>query len=208
MVRMVVERIHRDTAMSYTTKYHYLKRVSPCNLAFGLFVDDILGMPCIKGVAVYGVPVSSTLLKGVCGESEAHNVYELNRVWVADDMPKNTESYFIAQTLKHLDREIIISYADSAQGHVGVIYQATNWIYTGMTNPIKDPRVKGLEHQHWQTYAHGMRKAELEEKYGDRLYWEARSKKHRYVFFACGKRRRKQLRKKLKYPTLPYPKGE
>lgn len=30
--------------------------------------------------------------------------------------------------------------------------------------------------------------------------------KHRYVYFNCNKKRKKELLKKLKYPILPYPK--
>lgn len=196
-----VERIERNLAIEYTKKYHYLHRVSPCSMAFGLFQGDEL-----KGVIIYGVPPSSTLLKGICGEDEAKNVYELNRLWTSDDMPKNTESFFIAQTFKMLDRDIIVSYADSSQNHIGYVYQATNWIYTGTSRPFKDPMVKGLEHQHHATYAHGMTKKQLEEKYGDRLYWKNRPLKHRYIIFLGDKRRKRELKKKLKYEVLPYPK--
>ena len=196
-----VQRIERNVAIEYTKKFHYLHRVSPCSMAFGLFYQGE-----IKGVIIYGVPPSSTLLRGVCGADEAKNVYELNRLWTADDMPKNTESYFIAQTFKHLDKDIIVSYADSSQNHVGYVYQATNWIYTGTSKKFKDPMVKGLEHQHHATYAHGMTKAQLQEKYGDRLYYVDRPLKHRYVMLLGNKRRRRELKQKLRYKILPYPK--
>lgn len=196
-----VRRIERNIAIEYTKKFHYLHRASPCSRAFGLFLGEE-----IKGVIIYGVPPSSTLLRGICGDEESKNVYELNRLWVADDMPKNTESFFIAQTFKDLDREIIVSYADSAQEHIGYVYQATNWIYTGTSAKFKDPMVKGLEHQHHATYAHGMNKKQLLEKYGDRLYYKERPLKHRYIIFIGNKRRKRELRKKLKYKALPYPK--
>lgn len=34
---------------------------------------------------------------------------------------------------QYKDDLILVSYADSAQGHHGYIYQATNWIYTGIS---------------------------------------------------------------------------
>jgi len=199
--KLSVEQIERKIAIEYTKKYHYLHRASPCSMAFGLFEDGE-----IKGVIIYGVPPSHTLLKGVCGIEEAKNVYELNRLWTSDDMPKNTESYFIAQTFKHLDKDIIVSYADSSQKHIGFVYQATNWIYTGTSAKFKDPMVKGLEHQHHATYAHGMNKKQLIEKYGDRLYYKDRPPKHRYVIFLGNKTRKRELREKLNYKTYPYPK--
>lgn len=33
---------------------------------------------------------------------------------------------------------LLVSYADKRMGHIGAIYQAMNWIYTGETSPKKD----------------------------------------------------------------------
>lgn len=158
------------------------------------------------GVVMYGVPASSTLLRGICGDEEAKNVYELTRLWIDDSVGKNGESFLIGRSLRLLDREIIVSFADSSQGHVGYVYQATNWIYTGLSSKFRDPKVKGLEHQHHATYANGMTNSQLREKYGDRLYFVDRPRKHRYIYFNASKSRKKQLLGKLKYASLPYPK--
>ena len=173
-------------------------------MAFGLFDE----MSQLVGVILYGVPASSTLLRGICGDDEAKNVYELTRLWVDDSVGKNAESFLIGNTLKRLDREIVVSFADSSQGHVGYVYQATNWLYTGLSSKFRDPKVKGLEHQHHATYANGMTNAQLREKYGDRLYFVDRPRKHRYIYFSASKTRRKELMKKLNYSVLPYPKAE
>ena len=90
---------------------------------------------------------------------------------------------------------------------MGVVYQAANFIYTGLSSKFRDPKVRGLEHQHHATYAHGMTNKEVAEKFGDRLYFVDRPRKHRYVYFATSKSRRKVLMRKLRYPVLPYPKA-
>lgn len=36
-----------------------------------------------------------------------------------------------------VDTKLVVSYADPAQGHIGAIYQAANWIYVGTTHPIR-----------------------------------------------------------------------
>jgi hypothetical protein len=191
-------------AMDLVTRYHYLKRSAPSSKAFGLFYGDE-----IIGVANYGVPPSSTLLKGICGEDEAENVYELNRLWIKDGSTKNAESFFVSSTIKQLDREIIVSFAEIEQGHVGYVYQACNFHYCGLSNKFKDPVVKGLEHQHHCTYAHGMTMEEVKEKYGEEnVSYVERPRKHRYIIFNAPKIRKKQLLKKLKYEIKPYPKGE
>jgi hypothetical protein len=161
----------------------------------------------IKGVITYGVSCSSTLLKGICGEEEMHNVYELNRLWVADDVPKNGESFLISHTLKMLDKEIIVSFADTSQNHIGYVYQATNFLYCGLSAKFRDPKVKGLEHMHHSTYAHGMTMKQVKEKYGEEnVYYVDRPRKHRYIYFNADKRRKKELKNKLRYKVQDYPK--
>jgi hypothetical protein len=199
-----VEAIPKNIAQEVVVANHYLHRQAPCSMAFGLFDE----MSQLVGVILYGVPASSTLLRGICGDDEAKNVYELTRLWVDDSVGKNAESFLIGNTLKRLDREIVVSFADSSQGHVGYVYQATNWLYTGLSSKFRDPKVKGLEHQHHATYANGMTNAQLREKYGDRLYFVDRPRKHRYIYFSASKTRRKELMKKLNYSVLPYPKAE
>jgi len=198
----IIERISYSAAMDVVVAKHYLHRKAPVSIAFGMF--DLFG--AIVGVVTYGVPASSTLLRGVCGVDEAKNVYELNRLWVDDDVPKNGESFLIGNTINKLDREIIVSYADSSQQHVGVVYQATNWIYTGLSTKFKDPKIRGLENQHHATYANGLTNAQVIEKFGDRVYWVDRPRKHRYVYFNASKSRKKTLLQKLSYKILPYPK--
>ena len=136
-----------------------------------------------------------------------HNVYELNRLWVSDDVPKNGESYLIANSIKRLDKEIIVSFADTSQSHVGYVYQATNFLYCGLSAKFRDPKVKGMENMHHATYAHGMTMKQVKEKYGkENVYYVERPRKHRYIFFNANKRRKKELRALLRYKVLPYPK--
>lgn len=199
-----IKEIPYALAMDIVTKNHYLHRKCPCSHAFGLFDKN----DKIKGCIVYGVSCSSTLLKGICGEDEQHNIYELNRLWVSDDVPKNGESYLISNTIKKLDKEIIVSFADTSQGHVGYVYQATNFLYCGLSAKFKDPKVRGLENMHHATYAHGMTMKQVIEKYGkENVYYAERPRKHRYIYFNAKKKRKKELMGKLKYKILPYPKA-
>lgn len=197
-----VELIDKKTAIDIVVDKHYLHRKPPCSIAVGLKDKEE-----IVGVIIYGVPPSHTLLKGICGAEESKNVYELNRLWVDDKVPKNGESFFIAQSFKFVDKEIIVSFADTSQNHVGIVYQSTNWIYTGLSAKFKDPKVKGLENMHHATYGNRLSNKQIIEKFGEEnVYFVERPRKHRYVYFNSNKTRKKQLRKKLKYKELPYPK--
>lgn len=199
-----IEPIDYQLAMSIVTKYHYLHRVAPCSRAFGLFERKT---KLIVGCICYGVSCSSTLLKGICGEDEMHNVYELTRLWIKDGTPKNSESFLIGNTLRQLDKEIIVSFSEKDRGHVGTVYQATNFLYCGLSARFVDPKVEGLEGMHHATFAHGMSNQEIRDTFGDKVHFVERPRKHRYVFINAKGRRKKELLAKLKYEIQPYPKG-
>lgn len=199
-----VRPITRQTALPMIVEKHYMHRVPPISRAFGLFADEDM-----IGVVTYGVSASTTLRKGVCGVDQASNVYELTRLWTEDFAPHNAESFLIANTVKQLDKEIIVTFAEISAGHVGTIYQAANFMYCGLSSKFRDPKVKGLEHQHHTTYAYGLNMQQLRDKYGEEnVYYADRPRKHRYVLINAKKKRRKDLIKLIKYEVLPYPKKE
>lgn len=201
-----IKQISYQEAIDIVVERHYLHRKCPVSYAYGLFRKSDQE---IVGVVIYGVPPSSTLLRGVCGDEEAKNVYELNRLWIDDNVPKNGESFLVGSTLKKLDREIIVSFADTSQGHLGIIYQASNFIYTGLSAKFKDPKVKGLENQHHATYANGLTNQQVIDKFGaDNVYFVDRPRKHRYIYFNATGGRKRELLRKLRYQIKQYPKRE
>ncbi len=200
-----VEQISYQEAMDLVVANHYLHRKAPCSVAFGLF-HEADPMTCL-GVICYGTPASSSLRKGICGVGQVENVLELTRLWVDDCVPKNGESFLIGRTLRLVDKEIIVSFADVAANHVGVVYQATNWFYTGLSAKRTDWTVEGID-KHGHTWADKYSSLEMRELFGERFSLQPRSRKHRYVFFNASKRRRKELLSLLRYPVLPYPKAE
>ena len=139
------------TATRLIIEHHYLHRRCPITRAWGIESSGE-----ILGVLTIGVPITFSARCDVVGEtklqkllrtSRQHDVYELNRLWVSDALPKNTESRFIGWCLKQIRKlhphMILISYADSTQGHVGYVYQATNWLYIGQSSKFEDIAVTG-----------------------------------------------------------------
>jgi hypothetical protein len=80
----------------------------------------------LVGVAIYGHPMSR----------HHKGILELRRLCLIDDTPRNTESWFIARTLKWLatntEYDQVISFADPNKGHIGTIYKASNFKYDGL----------------------------------------------------------------------------
>jgi hypothetical protein len=124
------------TAVSGMIKAHYIgKWPGVCTLTLCLMRD---GVPV--GVIVYALPPRET------DKRYGGKTWELARLWIADDMPKNTETFLISASVKHIRRKRpdvahLVSYADPSAGHAGTIYKAANWRYDGKTDEgRKTPR--------------------------------------------------------------------
>lgn len=186
---------------------HYAKRMCPISYAFGLYEAGEL-----IGVVTYGMPASSALRIGLCGEKWIDNVIELNRLCCVSK--PNSASFLVGRSLRMLPKPlIVVSYADTEQGHVGYVYQATNFIYTGLSAKRTDWKLKGQEHLHGVTVADMSRGQEnraqwMRDKFGDDFYLKDRSRKHRYIFFLGSKKQKQSMLETLKYEIKPYPKGE
>lgn len=186
---------------------HYAKRLPSISYAYGLFDSGEL-----VGVVTYGRPPAATQRYGVCGREMAEYVYELNRLCLRYNR-KNEASRLVGASLRLLKHpKVIISYADPSEGHAGYIYQATNFLYCGLTEKRSQWRVKGLEHLHSQTIAdkfkgHDKPSVAIREHYGDRFYLEDRPRKHRYIYFIGNKSFKKRAKRKLRYQCGNYPKS-
>lgn len=188
---MTIKKINYSDAKPFILNIHYARRMPCIQYAFGLFSDNE-----ILGVVTYGQPASPWLCKGIAGEKNRKKVLELNRlVILPKHNGKNFASYLVGNTLKMLPKgTFVVSYADSAWGHIGYVYQATNWLYTGMTKPRTDKFSKSGHSRHYK-------KGETRRQY--------RSAKHRYVFLVGSKKDKNRMRKELNYKIInEYPKGD
>lgn len=201
---MNVQKIDSKTAMQMVLEHHYTGRKVGSKSSFGLFLDD----GTLVGCCVYSIPASYTLCKGVCGEALKSKVLELSRLVVATNK-KNAASFLVGQSLRQIGDAIVVSYADISQGgHVGYVYQATNWIYTG--NGTAEPAWVHPETGKVISYTrrHIDKKAARMGLHWNQLVRVPQKGKHRYVIF-CGTRRfKKEASRALKYQRKPYPKGE
>lgn len=130
---------------------------------------------------------------------------ELNRLCI-DGNGKNLASYFVAKTFKMLPKpQIIVSYSDTSMGHHGYIYQALNFIYTGLSEERTEWRMVG-SNMHSKTICE---QYSLEERKNSNKFQQIeRPVKHRYVYFLGDGRQIKEMRKSLNYPMFSYPKGD
>lgn len=211
--RYYVDKISKKSLQHIIKTYHYIHKLRGASYAYGLYdkeqqIDKGLGsFPKLIGCIMFSVPAAKQICYGICGEEFRDQVIELSRLWIEDGTMKNLESWFISRAMAMVPKDIIISYADPTANHRGTIYQATNFIYTGLSGGGKDMRVKGMGEHSRGTPKIGGYEA-LCKKYGkENVIVFEKVQKHRYIFFNCGKQKRKMYMKRLKWPIKPYPKS-
>lgn len=190
-----VERIEREKAKDFVESIHYSRKL-PSNVvfSFGLFEGGEL-----RGVVTYGIPASPSLCRGIAGDENKDRVYELNRLAI---MPgyngENRASYLVSHSLKMLpNKTFVVSYADTGWTHIGYVYQACNFLYTGMS-------AKRLD-----TYQPTGKHSRNYDKNNHSDLHQTRNPKHRYVYLVGNKREKKEMLRQLRYPIKSeYPKGD
>ena len=129
-------------------------------------------------------------------------VLELERV--ALNSKQEFTSQAVAMALKQLHKDdplckIVVSYSDHRQRHLGTIYQATNWIYLGLTITSDTQYFYNGKWTHERSINALPNRAQLKKTLPKR----ENSNKFKYVF--CFDKRE---RKKYLSIALPYPKDK
>ena len=186
------EYIDSKVAGEFLLPRHYSGRLPSISQAFGWYFGNEL-----KAVCTFGKPASPFLCNGICGKEYSHQVFELNRLCRTEDLNEPL-SKFVSACLRRLrvNNWIIVSYSDTGMHHNGYIYQACNFIYTGMTPPRTDRYAgEGKHSRHTESF--------------DPDYRIVRTAKHRYVYFCTkNKNLKREWIEHLRYPSMPYPKEE
>ncbi len=133
----------------------------------------------------------------------------LSRMWLSDKLPGNSESRVLGVALRalrqHTAVKFLVTYADPARGHWGTIYQATNWLYTGLSEsmPLYDLGDGIARHSRSLAHSHGTHSLKYFAEKGVQVKLVSQSRKHRYLYFLDA-----SWRERLRIPTVPYPKKE
>lgn len=206
-----------DEIKSWLLHKHYAHRIQSISYSFGCY--DEKGV--LQAVCSFGRPIAHSLVKNVLQGEYQDNIMELNRLCANEGLPRNVLSFFVGKCLKMLPQPmLVVSYADTSHNHHGYIYQATIWLYSGLSVPFKDAMVRGMEHLHHSSVADLVGRCEnlpkgvsqvalMKEKFGEEnVYYMERPRKHRYFYFVGNKRQIRNMRKLFTYKQFPYPKGD
>lgn len=131
-----VKSIDKFQCKDWLINKHYAKRMPSIEYSFGIYKDITL-----VGICTFGPPPRVMNNGESIFKQYRVKTLELNRLVVNEGLEKNTLSFFVAKCLHAIPKPCcIVSYADHTFGHHGYIYQATNWIYTGL-NQIHERQI-------------------------------------------------------------------
>ena len=202
-----------NKAIQYACKtFHYAKCVPVNPLGYNVYngKDEWCGCILYSFGANYHMAQEYGLNQGECVEL----------VRVALNGKQECTSQALAMSLKQLKKDcpmvrLIVSYADVDQDHVGTIYQATNWIYTGHTDAgdtkfIIHGKVTHRKTMHSKIIVENGKKMHCPQtlEYA-RKYFDPKAE----VFITKGKRKYlmpldKKMRKQVTPLAQPYPKTD
>jgi hypothetical protein len=202
-----VELIERDKANAMIAANHYSRKVvNTSTLHLGVFLG-----PALVGALQFGCALNPASGGGIVEGATVDTFLELNRMWLDDRAPRNSESRALACAFRVIRRTRpqvgwIQSFADERCGRLGVVYQAANFLYCGEHDAVFWELDGVFHHNIVMTAAPETGK-------GGRIAAHLQANRHRakahtlrqfrYLYFL-----HKGARRRLLLPVLPYPKPE
>ena len=198
---MQVFPVSKSVCSLFVKEKHYSRRDSIFWCGFGLEENGE-----IVGVVVYGQP--SPPIQKHAFKDRDFRLYELSRL-VVQTRTKNAASFLVGRSLQMLEPKpcAVVSYADTEQSHCGIVYQATNWLYTGATKSHDKAYMVDGKRTHPMTLR--------DRGITDPTRWAKENgvtmvkpmDKHRYFQFVGSKREKRSMAERLNYPVVTtYPK--
>jgi hypothetical protein len=130
-----IEEIPLLVAADFVRKHHYSRVMPKINkIVLGLFDTPSTQL---VGVITFGWGVRpQDTIRVLFPSLTAVDYLEIGKLCLLDEMPKNSESRFIAAAMKCVARlrpnlKIIFTWADAIWGKPGYIYQASNFLFGG-----------------------------------------------------------------------------
>ena len=127
-----VKEIDRKIARKVIIENHYSKKVYAASyIHLGVFIDGNM-----RGALQFGYAMNPASGGSVVAGTAMNEYLELNRMWLDDVAPRNSESKAISYAIKFIKRKFpsikwIQSFADERCGGFGIVYQACSFDYFG-----------------------------------------------------------------------------
>lgn len=180
-----VQRISLKEAKEFVGKWHYSNVFPPhCLTILGAYDSNGLA-----GVASWGWGVRPRhTIQKLFPSLGIKDYWELNKLCLRDDLPKNSESKFLSLCGKWIkkyepEKKLLFTWADGIRGKVGYVYQASGFLYGGFINTEIYMTEEGESvHPRLLNTRYGGRGKAIYTNLGLR---KVRGKQFRYIKFLC-----------------------
>lgn len=131
-----IREVTKDIALDMIKKYHYSNTLPKINKYYiGFFLDkELVGVVTLG----WGTRPRHTIQR-LFPSLDTKDYYEIGRMCMTDEMPKNSESQMLGQLVKWIKHnlpevKILFTWADGMLGKCGYVYQASNFVYAGYSD--------------------------------------------------------------------------
>ena len=132
-INLEVKQLAKQYAVNFVQKHHYSPVMPTLTKHYlGFFLENEL-----KGVLTlgWGTQPRQTINKLFTG-LETKDYFEIGKMCMSDDMPKNSESQMVSSAIKWIKDNLphklfLYTMADGIMGKCGYVYQASNFYYGG-----------------------------------------------------------------------------
>ena len=203
---MKIKEISKSEALYLIFNNHYSKIMPRLSKHFlGGYIDNKLVAVMTLG---WGTRPKHTIKK-LFPNLDTKDYYEIGKMCLLEELPKNSESIFISKIFKFVKHnykyiKLIYTWADGILGKPGYVYQASNFMYGGYITTDLYISEEG-EKVHPRTAQGVMNRSDSEEikknrrpdtKFLIENNWSHyKGKQFRYVYFMCSKKEKKKLLK-------------
>ena len=200
----IVKEISKEIALNMIQKYHYSNTLPKLNKHFiGFYLEkQIVGVITLG----WGTRPLHTIKK-IFPSLEAKDYYEIGRMCMIEEMPKNSESQMIKKLISWIkfnepNIKVLFTWADGIMGKAGYVYQSCSFLYAGYS--LTDIYLKdGVKIHPRQTRALFVKdkndkritiRPTLEQMQQNNII-HIRGKQFKYLTFLCSKVEKKKLLK-------------
>lgn len=149
--QIIVKLISSKDANKIINKFHYSGKIVPnSQIHFGVFFGNKCG-----GAIQFGPSMRKDLIQSLVTDTKWNEFIELNRMALADWLPRNSESRAISYCIRFIKKNYpwikwIVSFADGTQCGDGTIYRASGFVLIGIkknTQMAIDPTTGCIIHK-------------------------------------------------------------
>lgn len=203
MYKFNIKEVSKELALDMIQKYHYSNTLPKLNKHFiGFYLNDELVGVVTLG---WGTRPKHTIQR-IFPSLDTEDYFEIGRMCMTEEMPKNSESQMISQLIKWMkvnlpNIKILFTWADGMVGKPGYVYQASNFIYAGYSGGemyMKDGVKIHVRQMKSILIPDGAKDSRITvrptleqmRQYNIQHY---KGKQYRYIYFLCDKKEKKRL---------------